>query len=235
MGGFNPRKCNILQVSRSSPSSHFYQLCAEVLQKVSEAKYLDVLISDYMSWDKHMSDLARRANYTLGLSHRNLRHCPRDAKTTAYLSLVRSTTDYCLPIWDPYLDHHKSKLEKINRWAARLVCNRTDPHDHISVTKLLRDDLGWPPLETRIRHVRLVLFYEINHQLIAVAPTQLRPPDRRTRSNHQYKYQTIRTHIEPYRNSFYPITIPEWNSLSAEAVNCPSADSLKKRLAKLSP
>ena len=188
-----------------------------------------------MSWDKHISDLARRANYTLGLLHRNLGHCPHDAKTTAHFSLVQSTTDYCAPIWGPYLDHHKSKLEKINRRAARFVCNRTDPRNHISVTKLLRDDLGWPTLETRRCHLRLVLFYKINHQLITVPPTQLRLPDRRTCSNHQYKYQTIRTHIEPYRNSFYPRTITEWNSLSAEAVKCPSADSFKKWLAKLSP
>ena len=135
---FNPRKCNILQVSRGSPSSHFYQLCGEVLQKVSKAKYLGVLTSDDMSWDKHISEeIARRANYTLGLLQRNVHHCSCDAKTTAYFSLVRPTTDYCAPIWDPYLDHHKSKLEKINHWAARFVCNRTDPRDHISVTKLL--------------------------------------------------------------------------------------------------
>ena len=156
---FNPRKCNILQVSRGSPSSHFYQLCGEILQKVSEAKYLGVLISDDMSWDKHISDLARRANYTLGLLYRKLRHCPRDAKTTAYFPLVRSTTDYCAPVWDPYLDHDKSKIKKVNRRAARFVCNRTYPRDHISVTKLLRDYLGWPILEIRRRHLRLVLFY----------------------------------------------------------------------------
>ena len=74
---FNPRKCKILQVSRGNPSSHFYQLCGKFLQEMSEAKYLSVLISDDISWDKHISGLTRRANYTLGLLHRNLRHCPR--------------------------------------------------------------------------------------------------------------------------------------------------------------
>ena len=232
---FNPRKCNILQVSRGDPSSHFYQLCGEVLQKVSDAKYLGILISSDLSWDKHMSDVAKRANYTLGLIRRNLRHCPRDAKTTAYFSLVRSTTDYCSAIWDPYLEKDKTKLERVNRRAARVVCNKTDPRDHTSVTNLLRDDLGWPTLEHRRRHLRLTLMYKICHQQIAVPPTQLLPPNRPTRSNHQYKYQTIRTHTEVYRNSFYPRTIPDWNCLPAEAVNCPSADSFIQRLAKLSP
>ena len=124
---FNPRKCNVLQVSRGDPSSHFYQLCGEVLQKVSDAKYLGILISSDLSWDKHISDVAKRANYTLGLIRRNLRHCPRDAKTTAYFSLVRSTTDYCSAIWDPYLEKDKTKLERVNRRAARVVCNKTDP------------------------------------------------------------------------------------------------------------
>ena len=200
--------------SSGDPSSHFYQLCGEVLQKVSDAKYLGILISSDLSWDKHISDVAKRANNTLGLIRRNLRHCPRDAKTTAYFSLVRSTTDYCSAIWDPYLEKDKTKLERVNRRAARVVCNKTDP---------------------RRRHLRLTLMYKICDQQIAVPPTQLLPPNRPTRSNHRYKYQTIRTHTEVYRNSFYPRTIPDWNRLPAEAANCPSADSFRQRLAKLSP
>ena len=106
----------------------------------------------------------------------NLRHCPRDAKTTAYFSLVRSTTDYCSAIWDPYLEKDKTKLERVNRRAARIICNKTDPRDHTSVTNLLRDDFGWPNLEHRKRHLRLTLMYKICHQQIAVPPTQLLPP-----------------------------------------------------------
>ena len=78
-------------------------------------------------------------------------------------------------------------------------------------------------------------FYWIRALQIAVPPTQLHPPNRPTRSNHQYKYQSIRTHTEVYRNSFYPRTIPDWNRLTAEAVNFPSADSFRQRLAKLPP
>ena len=95
---FNPHKCNILQVSRDDPSSHFYQLCGEILQKVSDAKYLGILISSDLSWDKQISDVVRRANYTLGLIRWILCHCPRDAKTTALFSLVWSTTHYCSAI-----------------------------------------------------------------------------------------------------------------------------------------
>ena len=192
---FNPCKCNILQVSHGDPSSHFYQLCGEVLQKVSDAKYLGILISSDLSWDKHISDVARRANYTLGLIRRNLLHCARDAKTTAYFSLVRSTTNYCSAIWDPYLEKDKTKLERVNRRAARIICNKTDPRDHTSVTNLLRKDLGWPTLEHWRRQLRLTLMYRICHQQIAVPPTQLLPPNRPTRSNHQYKYQN---HSDPY-------------------------------------
>ena len=234
---FNPRKCNILQVKVNSgdPSSHFHQLCGEALQNVLDAKYLGILISSDLSWNKHISDVAKRANYTLGLIRRNLRLCPRDSKTTAYFLLVRSTTDYCSAIWDPYLEKDKTKLERVNRRAARVVCNKTDPSDHTSVTNLLRDDLGWPTLEHLRRHLRLTIMYKICHQQIAVPPTQLLPPNHPTRSNHQYKYQTIRTHAEVYRNSFDPQTIPDWNRLPAEAVNCPSADSFRQRLTKLSP
>ena len=90
---FNPHKCNIQQVSHGDPSAHFYQLSGEVIQKLADAKYLVILISSDLSWDKHISDVARRANCTQGIICHNLRHCPRDVKTTAYFFLVQSTTD----------------------------------------------------------------------------------------------------------------------------------------------
>ena len=145
---FNPSKCDILQVSRGNPSSQFYQLCGEVLQKVSDAKYLGILISSDLSWDKHISNVAKRANYTLGLIRRNLHHCARDAKTTVYFSLVRFTTKYCSATSGPYLEKDKTKLERVNCHVARVICNKTDPRDHTSVTNCWGTTLSGPHWNT---------------------------------------------------------------------------------------
>ena len=44
---FNAKKCNIMRVSRSrKPLQHFYSLGSEILQEVSDAKYLGIQIDN---------------------------------------------------------------------------------------------------------------------------------------------------------------------------------------------
>jgi len=83
---FNPSKCTI---SRSnSPLHKFYTLCGVVLQHISEARYLGVLLSDDLQWSKHVQHITAKANSTLGLLRRNLHHCPEKLRELAYISLV---------------------------------------------------------------------------------------------------------------------------------------------------
>ena len=42
---FNAKKCNVMRVSRSrKPLQHFYSLGSEILQEVSDAKYIGIQI-----------------------------------------------------------------------------------------------------------------------------------------------------------------------------------------------
>ena len=44
---FNTKKCNIMRVSRSrKPLQHFYSLGSEILQEVSDAKYLGITVGN---------------------------------------------------------------------------------------------------------------------------------------------------------------------------------------------
>ena len=43
---FNTKKCNVMQVSLSrKPPQHFYSLGSEILQEVSDAKYLGIQLT----------------------------------------------------------------------------------------------------------------------------------------------------------------------------------------------
>ncbi len=227
---FNPAKCNVLRISRSkSPFTRMYQLCGEVLQEESEAKYLGITINNTLSWSSHVGVVAKKASNTLNFARRNLKYCPKDSKQMAYFSLVRSTMDYSAAVWDPHLKKDQHKLEMVNRRAARFVMN--DYSSTSSVTTML-DSLQWPSLESRRENQRLVLMYKIVHGLVAVPSTKLVPADDRTRSNHQYKFRAISASSSAYKNSFFPRTIPAWNNLSSTEVNCPSVDSFKHHLYK---
>ena len=52
---FNAKKCNIMRVSRSrKPLQHFYSLGSEILQEVSDAKYLGIQIDNKLDWNKYI-------------------------------------------------------------------------------------------------------------------------------------------------------------------------------------
>ena len=103
---FNAKKCNIMRVSHSrKPLQHFYSLGNEILQEVSDAKYLGILIDNKLDWNKHISTVAARGQSKLAFLNRNLKGCPKKLRDTAYISLIRPALEYSCSVWHP----HKKK------------------------------------------------------------------------------------------------------------------------------
>ena len=172
--------------------------------------------------------ITSKANSTLGFIRRNLKQCPKDLKELAYMSLVRSKLEYAAGTWDPHHEYNINKLKRVQRCAARFECHDFGPRSN--VTQML-SDLGWQQLKDRRKHIRLALLFKIIHDIILVPhPDLLLKADSRTRSSHQFKYRTIRTSTDPYKHSFFPRTIPEWNLLHSDTVNSETIDQFKSRL-----
>jgi hypothetical protein len=128
-----------------------------------------------------------------------------------------------------YLEKDKSKIERVNRRAARFVTSGYSTRR--SVTTML-EQLGWNTLEERRQETRIVLMFKDVHQLLAVPPTYLTYADSRTRTNHPYKLRTIRCNTSAYKHSYFPRRIPQWNSLPSDIVTSTTLDTSKSRLAK---
>ena len=83
---FDTKKCNIMRVSRSrKPLQHFYSLGSEILQEVSDAKYLVIQIDNKLDWNKHILTVAARDQSKLAFLNRNLKGCPKKLRDTAYI------------------------------------------------------------------------------------------------------------------------------------------------------
>ena len=159
-----------------------------------------------------------------------MRRSPKSLKVLAYFSLVRSKLEYSASIWDPYLQKDITKLEQVQRRAARFVSN--DYRYRSSVTSMLQE-LGWKDLSSRRRDIRLALFYKVVHHLVAVPidDKHLEKADPRTRANSKHKYRlTTISKCEELRSFFYSRTVPDWNKLPASTVEAPSIDVFKQRL-----
>ena len=81
------------------------------------------------------------------------------------------------------------------------------------------DKLGWQTLQQRRSTSRLVMFYKIVYQLVAVdMPPCYYHPTRTSARHHSLHYYQISTTKDYYKFSFFPRTVVLWNSLPNSVV-----------------
>ena len=119
-----PSKCTVLQVTRSRisfPSS--YVLHGQVLETVNCAKYLEVNISNDLSWSQHIQAVSNSENRTLEFLKCNIRSKNPGVRSLAYKALVQPVLEYASPAWSPHCKTDINRLEMVQRRAARWVHN----------------------------------------------------------------------------------------------------------------
>ena len=94
---------------------------SKMLKHVEENPYLVVTLSEDTKFCPHIRNINKKANSTLGFLKRNLKHCLKSCKKTAYLTLVRATLEYSAVIWDPHLQKDIDQLERVQRRSASFI------------------------------------------------------------------------------------------------------------------
>jgi hypothetical protein len=222
-------KCYKMTITRSTKLKNYtYSLDNHLLEHVSENPYLEQLISDNLKWSSYINKITNRATSILGFLGRNLKHCSKTLKETAYISLVRSVLDYSSTVWDPYLQQDIDRLELIQRRAARFAYN--DYGRTTSATEMMKK-LDWKPLSERRREQRLILMYKIVNDLIAIpAETHITLNRGITRSSTTNKLKLYSCNSDIYKHSFIPRTIIDWNNLSERCTRATSLETFKGEL-----
>ena len=119
---FNAKKCIIMRVSRSrKPLQHFYSLGNEILQEVSDVKYLGIQIDNKL-WNKHISTVAASGQSKLAFLNRNLKGCPKKLRDMAYISLIRPALEYSCSVWHPHKKRNKDKIKFQSSAQSSSIC-----------------------------------------------------------------------------------------------------------------
>ena len=208
---FNVSKCEHLVITKMhSPISSEYKISGCNINKVTSAKYLGVTINHDLSWGNNIGIISCKTSAVFGFLQRNLRQCSSSIKSLAYLTYVRPILEYASTVWAPYTKNHIMSLEKVQRRAARFVCNNYSMYDSLSS---MLDILNWPSLEDRRRQAKCIMFYKIINNIASVNIHQyLQPSSSRTRG-HDSKFIQLQTRVNVFRHSFLSSTIRLWNSL----------------------
>ena len=152
------------------------------------------------------------------------------------MMLLRPSLEYACTVWDPHTETDSSKLDKIQRRAARWVLNR---HRNTSSVGEMLDQLQRPKLSDRRQKARLTMLYKVLDKSVCIrfgedlqaCPQRPRRGASKLPNNRQLVRKFCRN---DYRTmAFLPRTIRDWNSLEQETVAAPSADAFTERLTPL--
>ena len=95
------------------------------------------------------------------------------------------------------------------------------------------DDFEWPSLETRREQSSLIFFYKIHSGTVDLDKDKYLTPApnlRRTRASHESQYTRYFGYSDALKNSFFPRTIPMWNSLPCSVVSSKTIEEFKAQI-----
>lgn len=216
----NPKKCVHMRVSKKKkPIVTAYTIDTHIVITEPTCKYLGVVLSHDCSWNANVDHVAGKAARALNFIQRNLRLAPRTLKNTAYLTCIRPILEYACPVWDPMQANLIDKLEKIQNRAARFVLGRYERRDSCSAMKA---ELGWELLSLRRKKLRLKFFFSVFHGRTGIDRHNYfsEPSYISSRHDHRRKVKEYRARTTMFYNSFFVMTIRDWNRLQDKQVCC---------------
>ena len=123
--------------------------------------------------------------------------------------------EYASCVWDPYYDKDINALEMVQRRAARWVTSNYGWRSGNNISSTL-EDLQWQSLAQRRQTSRLKLFFKAVHHTSGLRILDHYNQEtlvQSTRSYHHLHFSIPFININPYKFSYFPRTIDEWNHL----------------------
>lgn len=109
----NVKKCACLAVTRKRiPLELQYHIGEIGFQRVTEYRYLGVILSVDLKWSK-VDYVTKHARSMLWYLKRTLKSSTTNTKIVAYKTQIRPILDYASVVWYPHLKSHIDKLEQV--------------------------------------------------------------------------------------------------------------------------
>ena len=109
----------------------------------------------------------------------------KEIREKAYKSLVHPQVEYAAAVWSPWLAKDKTRIERVQRRAARYVCNTYSRYS--SVTTMVQS-LNWETLQTRRLNMRLCMVYKAYYNLAMFPLLQYATPATIHTRGHNLKF-----------------------------------------------
>ena len=200
-------------------------------------KNLGVLFDSSFSFSNHVSSICRRCYVGIRDLGRIRRSISKEAAILAANALVSSHLDYCNSLFRSLSAANTKRLQSLQNWMARIVCNKPR-QSHISP---VLKDLHWLPVKYRsIFKTMTIVFKYLDSGLPHYFHSTIQPYSTSfssRRSNPSKRYLSVPTFCnrihkskKHFDHSFSYDAPYFWNSLPENIRLAPSVSSFRKRL-----
>ena len=117
---FNTDRCKVMHIGAHNLKEEYF-MEGNKLEKISEEKDLEVMISRIFKVSKQCIKAAKKGNQILGLIKRTIICTKKEVVIRLYKSLVRPHLEYCIQAWRPHLVKDIMLLEKVQRRATKMI------------------------------------------------------------------------------------------------------------------
>ncbi len=167
----NVSKCNVVRFHRiKSPILFEYKLNDAVLSSQDTVRDLGVYLDKSLSFEAHINHVSNKALRMLGF----IKNIGSDFTSlrvfhNLYFSFVRSSLEFCSPVWSPTYATHVKALETVQHKYLRFLAFKFKiPFDRFNCNyDLLQDQFEIETLEKRRVICDLKALYKcLNHQIL---------------------------------------------------------------------
>ena len=204
-------------------------LLGKDLEPTETVKDLGVIFDKNLTFNEHVIKTVSSCMSTLGQISRVKHAFRRDILITIINSLVFSKLYYCSSVWANTTDSNIKKLQGIQNFAARIVCN-IRKYDHVSPAL---KSLNWIPVESNLYLRDAVMAFKC---MMGLVPEYLSNKftlrgsisGRVTRSSQKLNIPLCKTATG--QRSFYYRIVSIWNAVSHKLKLSLSVTSFKRNL-----
>jgi hypothetical protein len=217
-------KCYILHIGKKNPNFE-YTLSSSNIPVKNECKDLGVVISDDLTFEKHISQIRTKCLQRIYLLFKYFRSKNQYLLTCAFKSFVRPILEFNSVVWNPHLYKHIDQLESVQRNFTKRVFK----FQSISYSERLKR-LNIQSLEERRIHADLIFCYKIMNNFVDIQrDVFFNIATTRTRG-HNFKIHKRLAKLDKFKFSFANRIVDNWNSLSHSTVNLPTVEAFKSAL-----
>ena len=223
---FNVPKCHALPLGFNNKKEG-YTVNNTQIDSVETEKDLGIFIDEKLDFNRHVLEIVKKANRTLGCIRRTIKYKDREIILPLYKANVRSRLEYGSAVWNPHQVQQLQRIERVQRRATKMV-NGISNLDYESRLR----ELKLPSLQYRRRRADMHQVFKIINKLERVDPGvffQLNAQNKVTRG-HSSRIYKPKPRLNIRKNSFSVRVVNDWNSLPQHLIDSGSLDEFKAGL-----